>query len=313
MSSASREHVIPQAFGKFRSNLVLHCVCAACNHFFSTELERPFAHDSGEAFVRMYFGLRDEESAADTSCVTTFNVPGPWFGANVRVRPSRTGATLPEFELLPQIGFQVGGQWKWVLEKDICLEKLRGIDPGPGVKFACHLPKDRARLEQKLTDLGFRLGEVTHYEEKPIGGVTLQVHLGYTFNQVMQRCVAKIGFNYLAWACSPVFALNSSFDPIRSYIRFGEWKEASGPIYVGTDTMMVKEAMVGREVRCHFIALRWHSQDELHSVVSLFGVMRYVVVLARRYKSVWIDVHGGHFFDPKSHEIGRLTSLRFAP
>jgi hypothetical protein len=44
------EHVILEAFGKFKSNLTLNkVVCRACNQFFGDHIDRILARDSFEA------------------------------------------------------------------------------------------------------------------------------------------------------------------------------------------------------------------------------------------------------------------------
>lgn len=52
-----REHVVPTAFGRFRNNLTLDCVCGACNDFFNKELELFLTRDSVEAILRVRYGV----------------------------------------------------------------------------------------------------------------------------------------------------------------------------------------------------------------------------------------------------------------
>lgn len=54
----NREHLIPQSFGLFEeSNLVLRCVCKACNTYFGSALDEKLACDSAEAMDRVAVGL----------------------------------------------------------------------------------------------------------------------------------------------------------------------------------------------------------------------------------------------------------------
>jgi hypothetical protein len=53
-----KEHVVPKAFGRFRENLTLDCVCGACNDFFNKELELFLTRDSAEAMLRVRYGLK---------------------------------------------------------------------------------------------------------------------------------------------------------------------------------------------------------------------------------------------------------------
>jgi len=52
-----KEHVVPKAFGRFRDNLTLDCVCGACNTFFNRELELFLTRDSVEAILRVRYGV----------------------------------------------------------------------------------------------------------------------------------------------------------------------------------------------------------------------------------------------------------------
>ncbi|HEU5414249.1 MAG TPA: hypothetical protein VFW31_10855 [Candidatus Angelobacter sp.] len=75
ISRPPREHVIPFAFGSFERAPVLHCVCARCSHFFSSELERVFARRSGEGYARLYSGLRPDILKTPTTDVTGSDLP----------------------------------------------------------------------------------------------------------------------------------------------------------------------------------------------------------------------------------------------
>src|SRR5579859_6371288 len=53
-----KEHVVPEAFGRFYDNLTLASVCGACNTFFNRNLELFLARDSVEALLRGRYGLK---------------------------------------------------------------------------------------------------------------------------------------------------------------------------------------------------------------------------------------------------------------
>jgi hypothetical protein len=54
----NREHVIPEAFGKFEGNLVLECVCEACNTYFANTIDLKLARDSIEGIDRFWSGMK---------------------------------------------------------------------------------------------------------------------------------------------------------------------------------------------------------------------------------------------------------------
>lgn len=60
-----KEHVIPQAFGLFKNNLTLHCVCDSCNQFFGDKLEILFNRDSLDALNRYKYGTKSLDDLND--------------------------------------------------------------------------------------------------------------------------------------------------------------------------------------------------------------------------------------------------------
>src|SRR5689334_3602960 len=55
----NREHVLPEAFGSFETNLVpLDTVCEGCNTYFGNNLELKLARDSIEGLDRYQHGVR---------------------------------------------------------------------------------------------------------------------------------------------------------------------------------------------------------------------------------------------------------------
>jgi len=171
LGSRSREHVLPQALGKFRRNLVLECVCHECNKCFAEHLERPFLRNSGEGFARAYHGLRTEQSLRATETIARLYVPGPWFGARVRLHLNRAGRGSLRFQLLPQVAVKVEGAWVWYLEQGLDASLAAQIlleTRNPEIKVVAHVHEVRTRLESKLDALGLK-GETTYFEERDIG------------------------------------------------------------------------------------------------------------------------------------------------
>ena len=58
LSEFNRGHVMPQAFGKYEENLVLHGVeCEECNDYFGRTVELALARDSKEGLDRFEHGI----------------------------------------------------------------------------------------------------------------------------------------------------------------------------------------------------------------------------------------------------------------
>lgn len=71
-SKFNREHVIPEAFGKFKDNFVLHnTVCEDCNQHFGDNLDLILGRGSFEALQRIEEEIKSPESAADSFYVVS--------------------------------------------------------------------------------------------------------------------------------------------------------------------------------------------------------------------------------------------------
>jgi hypothetical protein len=61
----NREHIIPEAFGKFRKNLVLNKgVCWGCNKYFADNLELFFGRGSIESILRLNYKVKPAEDVS---------------------------------------------------------------------------------------------------------------------------------------------------------------------------------------------------------------------------------------------------------
>lgn len=104
----NREHVIPDSFGAFENNLVITCVCKACNDFFGRELDMKLARDSAEGIDRFRWGLKSTHAFKSMGRSSTTHIEvaqsGPMKGVSCRLIPSADGRTF-DAEPLPQIGF----------------------------------------------------------------------------------------------------------------------------------------------------------------------------------------------------------------
>lgn len=59
VSEFDREHVLPEAFGKFKDALVLHdAVCSDCNQYFGNTLDNRLARGSMEGAVPYFRGIK---------------------------------------------------------------------------------------------------------------------------------------------------------------------------------------------------------------------------------------------------------------
>jgi hypothetical protein len=104
----NREHVVPEAFGKFEQNLVLDCVCKSCNDFFGKTLDLKLGRDTVEGLDRFRSGLktRDEYKGLGRQSTSRVEVmEGPLKGVLCEYRPAANGKDFDIVGFIPQLGF----------------------------------------------------------------------------------------------------------------------------------------------------------------------------------------------------------------
>lgn len=273
-----REHVLPDAFGRFIGALTLkNIVCDACNTEFSKTLDLYLARDTPIGLARYLLGSKSTAEYKSLGRRATMKhqlAEGRLAGATVLINPSVDGplGTKP----LPQIGFgkSIDGPFRWVLCEALPSgkEQIRAlIESGyRSVEFVEVL--DVPQILEILRGLGLQIGNPRQTD--PAGNRGLQrFGSGAVLTQTFGRAIAKIGMNYLASQHGPAVAKMEAFDEVRKYIRCAKpmprgtwWSEPSAP-------------RVRR--RLHGLALFWDSDHRrLVAEVCFFGIYRYHVVLA---------------------------------
>ena len=121
-SAFNREHVVPESFGKFRSNLtLLKCVCTDCNSLFGRELDRLLARGSMEGLLRYSYGVKplsDAEDFVQESITVSLSTADEWNGFKAQLRPVPN-----DFEVVPvpQVGIRrlSTGTWQYIVEEEL--------------------------------------------------------------------------------------------------------------------------------------------------------------------------------------------------
>ena len=248
---------MPQAFGTFKNNPVLRCVCADCNQFFGDNLELSFNRDTGEALVRPYFGLRADVAETSESLSLILHLPSDWRGARVRMHQTPGGGP-PSFEVLLQIAVKRGDIWNWIIEDEISRERLAGVlDQELDVRIACNSAEEFVHLSEKLHATGVRFENVTRYDINSLPEKGLRVTHQYELTHLQARCVAKIAFNYMAYNLGPGFVLHESFDEIRTYIRHGNLCDQQAFVYAPNKSLLREEQIGGKVTNGHILVVDW--------------------------------------------------------
>jgi hypothetical protein len=106
-SEFNREHVVPESFGKFVENFVLHGrVCQSCNSYFAHELELTLGRDSMEGLERFRSGIapRKKRRHIVNELVRATYQGGPYDGAALEFSECPSTGRLV-LNPVPQLGF----------------------------------------------------------------------------------------------------------------------------------------------------------------------------------------------------------------
>lgn len=307
-----KEHVVPKAFGRFRDNLTVGCVCGDCNGFFSHELELFLTRDSAEALLRVRYGLKTKggrRNLGKSRVVVRVISPGNWYGARVAIERDPTG-TIVSAAPLPQVAFQKFGEreWKWFLADE--LEQTKQWEryrTNANTKIVGTPHAVVQQLADKLVAMGVVFKKRGAFEKH---GGNVEVFAESILDDIIFRGMAKIAFNFLAYTKGAEFVLRSDFDAIRQYIRFGT-QPRRPPVIVSKIPILSGDDASYRQTNGHVIVVDWDKVNEgIVSWVSLFNHLTYHVVLCDDYSGVWHPLDCGRHFDLETLTISEVRGIR---
>ena len=313
---ARPEHVLPRAFGKFQANLTIFSVCEDCNQWFGDNLEVSFTRNSGEAVMRLLFGVKPASEASEIRGDRIDIAAGDgakFSGGKTYFAQHVDGTTLvASFE--PQVGFAPHSDAEPVLfrEADLTSEIVSRYE-GQECFVIGQTEEDYERILARLNELGCRAETVLWWHpDTSLPLVREAVRVDYRLDDGVFRTVGKIAFNYLAHAAGPDFCLSTDFDQFRRYVRYGEgdWRFF---ISISHDALLFDERRTGaRQTRGHILTVEWADDaDAPLASVKLFNDIHYRVRFAPRVRSIWRDIRSGHHFNIKTLKIEPIKIVQF--
>ena len=163
------------------------------------------------------------------------------------------------------------------------------------------------RIRARLAELSITFRQEGRTDQ-PVADAEGRIAFGaeFTIDHIIQRGVAKIAFNYLAYVHGPDFALRSDFDAIRRFIRFNEklsW-QLSGPT---GEPILLGDTRDLRQTNGHLIVIQWDkARVGIVSQISLFNEITHRVRLCARFSDLWFPLPSGHVFDIETRTIAPL-------
>lgn len=309
---AKAEHVLPQAFGRFKNNLTLHgVVCDECNAYFGNELELDLARNTPDGFERFRLGVKpaDEYKSVGSRTTLAFSVDpshvGPLAGVHV-VQRVVDGELLPA--PAPQIGFGRGedGPWEWFLLDALpSRERVQALYADGYRTLGYREITDITALGEALAAIGVSPNGDRREVYPAHLRVQVPIRLRAKLTNKFGRVLTKIALNYLASQYGARTALMPQFDDARAYARYDRhpstriWDVDTNPILPDSPTALG-----------HILAVGWEVERQVVlGVVSFHNQRRYTVRLAEGGFAVVPFKGCGHFFDVASMNVSPMTPL----
>jgi len=295
----NREHVVPEAFGTFEQNFTLvHVVCAACNGFFSRELEPWLTRDSLEGFERYNYGQKpttDFKSQGKRSTARVQLSEGPYAGAWGYSVPGEEALGVRPF---PQIGFSPSkeGPFEWFMLSDLPAKDdllAKGFSGDIHTRLCECNP---AEVIELLAARGIKCTLTESFD--PSTGRAWVEHV-FRPGVPHRRALAKIALNYVAHQFGATIALEPRFDPIRALVMAG-----TEPTYkyfdVDENPIVTWDKQDGKRLFGHALVVR-QRDDQVEAIVSLYNRLRHGYLLALG-PGTYLEPRG-HFFDISNRAI----------
>lgn len=306
----NREHVIPEAFGKFENNFVLHeTVCTDCNSSFGRTLDLKLGRQSIEGLDRYEAEVKrpDEKTKMGGTPSLAARVNDGSFvdGAEVYWAASADQSCLV-LHLFPQFGVTDGVRTVWFRAEELPPRSevgLHGFSEAAEISVKC-VGMDVDSAQQQMAAQGYRTSK-----PEVVGGTRagdeLDIRISGHIDRVIRRAVAKIACNYLAHQYPAIAAMPQTL-AARRFVRYGN-PENFDPVILSPKPLVVG-ATSEHAPLAHAVTLEWKG-GRLMGDVTLFFRFRYRVLLADGgFIIPPTMVGGGHLFNVAARQIVPLTS-----
>ena len=317
------EHVFPRAFGTYEPNTPTLArgthppVCKMCNSFFNENFEQVLYSHSFENFLRLSLegGFGNKNYRAKDHLQRNIEL---WLSENYGlgrqkfniVSPAKKDAPLV-IEFPPQVRFWLDtGEDIFLTEKDLSQRnptQIPGIDIS---KSEFYYPLGNKNSLLGIFDLlkGYGLTTKTQTELTPISYPNLgSIEIGANFqiNREIDRAVAKICFNYLAYVTANIyfdFVYREEFNTIRKFIRYGEGDRGVVQ-FDPPDPSKLNPSLP--ETDGHLIVVEREPPDHENIVarVSFYNCVPYKVILGRKVLGDISDLCEGLHLDWKNRKV----------
>jgi len=311
--SFNREHVVSRLLGSFENSpTLIDAVCAECNSYFGGSIELDFGRDSIEAVYRLRYGQkRPEEFQGFNGQRLSFRVPGTMPAGGVVLIPEASPDGKEIVMMLPpQVGVKLQGEATWEYYTEDDLDRLPSPDEKVELRLLASDDAGVQRIRAMVLERFPKFREEGKLDLPPPERVDgkLLVEIKSKVDRLLARAVAKVAFNYMTLHAGSNFALNTSFDPVRRFIRYDEggddWRQFVGFL---SKPLLAEETEKLVVTRGHILILEWKDLRTLAVRFSPYNAIAYEVTLTEAFSGIWQPLKIGHVFDWMHHKIIGLT------
>lgn len=308
--ACTREHVMPQAFGTFENSFVLHdFVCADCNRILGHDVEDRAALATLEGVHRFLTRVKGPSGLARLTfdrVSYTLTDPG-WEVVVAYFAPSLAGSE-PVVMFRPQVLLtsKTSGRTESFSTERLRLHRPEVADVGR-IALYCLTEQEEDDLLVALRDVGLNFKREGTAPPPSVVGGKIEVKVTATIDVLAQRLAAKIAFSYLACRTDAAFVLRPEFDAVAAFIRHGTPDSIplvvvdSEPILAGEGDWQITDS--------HLVVVEEGERGDIFAQVTLFNLLRYRVLLARRYPGLYRpDIPQGHQFSWRTRAISSLAA-----
>jgi hypothetical protein len=129
----------------------------------------------------------------------------------------------------------------------------------------------------------------------------------FAMTEILQRAVAKIGFNYLAYTNGASLALREEFDVLRRFVRYGQAPGRAVTSVIPT-TRLGNVREDGQVPVVHYLTLeRDDTETAVLAHVTLFHWVVYQAVLVERLPQEGVLASSGHLFNIEDMTCYEMT------
>ena len=285
----NREHVISRMLGTYENAPVLgnHEVCKECNDYFCNEIENKVSLDSLEGFLRIQHDHKKHSTrrAVGKTRLVVKGQNGIFKNLQFFVSSNPNNLEGIQLEAVPVIGIisdvnKNEYEYYPLGEVPQCTDEIYNRikqSKAPIIFFG--LEKDD--VESELISKGFNVTLKNLSTDLSIQDVTNEnevfLDIKCTIDSLLERLAAKNVFNYICYSYGKDFVLNSEFDNIRSFIRYGR---VTSPIKLSTSNGGLS-GVPNRVEYGHCIGTAWTVTDRLclMGFVSWYNSITYSFLL----------------------------------